>query len=296
MDILEIEKLEKTYWLAGLKKKKIKVLKGISFSVGREIFGFIGPNGAGKTTTIKIIMGFLRPDNGRVRIFGKGNIDTEVKRKIGFLPERPFIYTSISGKEFLNFCADAFEIPFFERKKLFKNLLELVDLLGVEERPISSYSKGMVQRLIFASTLINDPDLLILDEPMSGLDPIGRSIIADIILDLRSKGKSVFYSSHIIQDVERLSDRVAIIIDGEIRLCDSVSSIISHYLKGYKVIYRENGALKIEYVRKYDFWKQIENLRLKRVEVVSVEPVRLSLEDIFVSLVKGENIENLPST
>ncbi len=289
--MIEVKNLKKIFEKEKfLRKEKITVLKGISFKVDREVFGFIGPNGAGKTTTIKIIMDFIKPTSGEVRVFGK-NIN-EVKEKVGFLPERPFIYSSIKGIEYLQFCCDVYGIPYFERKKKISKLLELVDLVGAEEKTISSYSKGMVQRLLFASTLINDPDLLILDEPMSGLDPIGRSIIANVIKDLKSQGKTVFYSSHIIQDVERLSDRVAVIIDGEIKLCDSVSSIVSKYLKGYLITFKENMQLKTEEVKKDHLWMELEKLKSMKCEIVSVEPLRLSLEDIFVKLVKGEGIES----
>ena len=216
MAVLSVKNLQKSYKKGFLGRESVKVLKGVNLEVDREIFGFIGPNGAGKTTTIKAIMGFIFPDGGEIRIFGKLNTDVSVKGKVGFLPERPYVPLSITGKEYLDFCADVYGIPYYERKRKYLKLLELVELVGVEERKLSSYSKGMVQRLLFAATLLNEPELLILDEPMSGLDPVGRSIIASVIRRLKEEGKAVFYSSHIIQDVERLSDRVAIIVGGEI--------------------------------------------------------------------------------
>ena len=289
MEVLQIKNLCKSFKRKGLvSARKVKVLENVTLSIEREVFGFIGPNGAGKTTTIKIVMNFIRPDSGEVKIFGKDSTDISVKKKIGFLPERPYIYTSISGKEYLNFCADVYNIPWFERKRKFKNLLDLVDLIGVEENPISSYSKGMVQRLLFASTLINDPDLLILDEPMSGLDPMGRNIIAQVIKNLKEKGKAVFYSSHIIQDVERLSDRVGVIVDGKIKLIDSVANLMQKFSSGYLITFRETGSSKIDTleVERENLWSKTEELRKNSCEIISIEPLKLSLEDILVGLVK----------
>ena len=290
MGVLVVKNLKKTFKknsLLGLKKEERKVLKGISFRVFEEIFGFIGPNGAGKTTTIKIIMDFVKPDSGEVLIFGKLNSDISVKRNLGFLPERPYIYGSITGKEYLDFCADVYGIPYYERRKRFAELLELVNLTGVEEQPISSYSKGMVQRLLFASTLLNDPDLLILDEPMSGLDPVGRNMIASVMKMLKEKGKAVFYSSHIIQDVERLSDRVAIIVDGEIKLLDSVANIVQEFLRGYVITVRRRGSSSLEVFKAGvdELWQLLERLRSEGYEIISVEPDRLSLEEILVSYI-----------
>ncbi len=293
--IIELNGIRKTFKKKSfLSAEELLILKNINLSIEKEIFGFIGPNGAGKTTTIKVIMDFIKPDSGTVRIFGKDNSSVKVKEKIGFLPERPYIYPSITGKEYLNFCADVYSIPWFERDRKFKQLLELVDLIGVEENQISSYSKGMVQRLLFASTLINDPELLILDEPMSGLDPMGRSIIAQVIKTLREQGKAVFYSSHIIQDVERLSDRVGIILDGEMKLVDSVSNLMDRFLKGYTVTFRKSGSslMQTVEVERDKLWDEVDRLKREDFEIVSIEPSRLTLEDILVNLVKKSQEES----
>jgi len=278
----------------GLKKRfgKKTVLKGLSFSVVQgEVFGFIGPNGAGKTTTIKSVLGFVFPDEGEIEILGEKNLSVRVKARLGFLPERTYVPLSITGKEYFDFCADAFGIPYYARKRKYIKLFELVDLIGFEEKKLSSYSKGMLQRLLFASTLINEPELLILDEPMSGLDPVGRSIIASVIKDLKERGRSVFYSSHIIQDVERLSDRVAILVDGEVKLIDYVANLVTQFLSGYSVFFKKPGrsSLLQERVGKDNLWQTLNSLREKGYEIVSVEPERRSLEDILVSFVKGES-------
>jgi ABC-2 type transport system ATP-binding protein len=292
MEVLKVSNLKKSFRRGLIRKRVFLALKGISLSVLKgEVFGFIGPNGAGKTTTIKAIMGFILPDEGKVEILGKENTTVEVKRRIGFLPERPYLPLSITGREYLDFCADAFGIPYYARKRKYRELLELVDLVGVEDKKLSSYSKGMVQRLLFAATLMNDPELLILDEPMSGLDPVGRAIIASVIRDLKGKGKSVFYSSHIIQDVERLSDRVAIIVNGEIKLTEQVAELVSQFLVGYFIFYRKPGGSSLLQVKvgKEELWQQLTRLREEGYEIVSVEPVRRSLEDILVSFIKREN-------
>ncbi len=290
MGVLQVNNVKKKFIRKQnlFKREEIWALKGVSFEVNKEIFGFIGPNGAGKTTTIKVILNFIRPDSGEVSILGESNREISVKKHIGFLPERPYIYNSITGKEYLDFCADVYGIPYYERKKVFLTLLELVDLLGVEEQPISSYSKGMVQRLLFAATLINDPELLILDEPMSGLDPVGRNIIASAMKELKRRGKAVFYSSHIIQDVERLSDRVAIIVDGEIKLLDTVTNIVQKFLKGYVLTVRKVGSNNIEVFKTApgNLWPFLEKLKSEGYEIISIEPERLSLEEILVSYIQ----------
>jgi ABC-2 type transport system ATP-binding protein len=288
--VIEVKGVRKVFTVrAGLKKRRHEALKGVSISVYREVFGFIGPNGAGKTTLIKIIMGFIRQTAGTVSVLGKGV--GAVKHRLGFLPENPHIYPSIKGIDYLSFCCDAYRIPYYERRRRIARLLELVDLLGAEEKKVGSYSKGMVQRLLFAGTLVNDPDVLVLDEPMSGLDPIGRKIIADVMEEQRQKGKTVFYSSHIIQDVERLSDTVAIVIDGEVKLVGDVAQLLAGTaLSGYLVTARKH-RLERKKVERHKLWQELDALKREGYEVICVEPLRASLEDIFVSLVKGESLE-----
>ena len=208
--VLELQDVRKKY-------KKSEVLKGITLSLkSREVFGFIGPNGAGKSTTMKIIMDFIKPTSGKVLIFGKDNRDTEVKRKVGFLPEHPYFYTNVTGKEFLKFVQLTSEIEegvFRDRVDEYAGKLEIGWAL---DKKLSEYSKGMLQRFGILQTVVCDPELLILDEPMSGLDPIGRRIVMDLILELKNKGKTVFFSTHILPDVERVCDRVGIIVNGNL--------------------------------------------------------------------------------
>ncbi len=201
--------------IKGLKYKDI--IKGIDLEVTKgEVFGFIGPNGAGKTTTIKLIMGFLKPSGGYIKIFGKDNRDKSIKLKIGYMPEKPFLYENMSGRDFLKFnfmlFGDSVDGNYWERVKELSEHLEINYL----DKRIGTYSKGMLQRFTLLQSLAHDPDLIILDEPMSGLDPIGRKLVRELILSLKEKGKTLFFSTHILPDIEALCDRAGIIIKGEL--------------------------------------------------------------------------------
>ena len=201
--------------IKGLKYKNI--IKGIDLEVKKgEVFGFIGPNGAGKTTTIKLIMGFLKPSQGDIRIFGKDNSDKNIKLKIGYMPEKPHLYENMTGMDFLKFnlmlYGDYVGEDYWER---IKELSEHLEINYLDKR-IGTYSKGMLQRFTLLQSLAHDPDLIILDEPMSGLDPIGRKLVRELILSLKEKGKTLFFSTHILPDIEALCDRAGIIIKGEL--------------------------------------------------------------------------------
>jgi ABC-2 type transport system ATP-binding protein len=210
---IHILNLEKSY-PNGMKRKR-KILHGISLEVPpREVFGFIGPNGAGKSTTINLMMGFTRPDAGTVRIHGLVPDQPESRRSIGYLPEGPRFYENLTAEELLFFAARSAGMPKAAFKKAVDPLLDMLSILHVKKRTISTYSKGMKQRMGLAMALIHDPQTLVLDEPMSGLDPIGRNQLKNIILDLKARGKTVFFSSHILNDVETLCDRVGVIHQG----------------------------------------------------------------------------------
>jgi ABC-2 type transport system ATP-binding protein len=199
----------------GLKRKR--VLHGISFEVRRgEVFGFIGPNGAGKTTTLKVLMGLIRASAGRVELLGRDAGDSEARREVGFAPESPYFYEFLTGREILEFYARLCDFPEARIGARVEEVLAIVGLSHAADARLRTYSKGMLQRIGVAQALVHDPSVLFLDEPMSGLDPVGRKEIRDLIMRLNAEGKTVFMNTHILSDVEMICDRVAIIVSGRI--------------------------------------------------------------------------------
>jgi len=193
------------------------LLRNISLSINTgEIFGFIGPNGAGKSTTMKIIMDFIKPTAGEVYIFGRKNTDPSVRRRVGFLPEHPYFYANVTGREFLRFLQLTSGLPAEEFHRRVEYYGERLQINWALDKKLSEYSKGMLQRFGLLQVVVGEPDLLILDEPMSGLDPIGRRLVMDLMDELRNRGKTIFFSTHILPDVERVCDRAAVIVRGEV--------------------------------------------------------------------------------
>lgn len=190
-----------------------------------EVFGFLGPNGAGKSTVIKIMMAFIRPDSGEVRIKGSPVTDKSIRRHIGYLPENPLFYDHLTAKELLMFGGRAVGMEKAAIKKRTDALLERLELAHAASRQIRTYSKGMTQRVGLALALVHDPEICILDEPMSGLDPLGRRMVADLILDLGKSGRTVFFSSHILSDIERLCDRVGVLHSGRLLFAGGISEL-----------------------------------------------------------------------
>ena len=206
--------LSKTYVL-GFLRKKIRAVRDVSLRVERgEIFGLLGPNGAGKTTTLKMLFGLVRPCGGRAEVLGRPVNDVRAKRHVGYLPESPYFYDYLSGRELLTFAGQLFDLSRRESRKRADRLLERVGLGDAADRALRRYSKGMLQRVGIAQALINEPDLVVLDEPLTGLDPIGRKQLRELIASLRHEGKTVVLSTHILSDIELLADRVAIVVAG----------------------------------------------------------------------------------
>jgi len=228
MCVIKIKEIGKIYkgYQGFLKKRKVLALEGLSLEVRKgEIFGLLGLNAAGKSTLLKILLGFIFPTWGEFEILGQRNRSPWVKTQIGFLPEEASFYNYLSGEEFLGFCAKLFQIGEKKRKRKIDTLLKLVGLENNKKVRIKEFSRGMRQRLGIASVLINDPEIIFLDEPMSGLDPQGRKRVKDIISELKKEGKSIFFSSHILAEVEEICDRIGILHKGKLICVKEVKKI-----------------------------------------------------------------------
>lgn len=257
MNSLDIVNLSKVY--KGKKGKRVEALVDLSLSVAQgEVFGFLGPNGAGKSTTIKSIMGLIKPGSGSITINGKSYADPAARFSLGYLPENPSFYEFLTGREYLTFVGRAHRMAESAIRKNLEEVLVLLDLAGAADRAIRGYSKGMVQRLGLAQALLHDPDLLILDEPMSGLDPIGRALVKDIIRGLKERGKTVFFSTHITADVEAVCDRVGVIVGGRLRAVESVEHIMQSGIEGYYV--QVEGMISPAGVARYELVQAKNNL------------------------------------
>ncbi len=302
--VVSVEGLVKSY-RTGFGRSK-PVLRGVTFSVREgEIFGFVGPNGAGKTTTLKVLMGLIRADGGRATVLGHDVRETEYRRQIGFLPEAPYFYDFLSGREFLHFYARVCGVARASRSARVDTLLEWVGLSHAGDARLRTYSKGMLQRIGIAQALVHDPRAVFLDEPMSGLDPIGRKEIRDLIVRLQSEGKTVFMNTHILSDVEMLCDRVAIIVQGQVRYEGDPHAMLSDDERDAEVVLtgvpaafgdalesRFAGGVRgvgdrIELLLPHKRVGELLGEALAAgAQVVSVTPRRASLEDLFLSAVE----------
>jgi ABC-2 type transport system ATP-binding protein len=233
---IDVHELTKTY-RTPFTRRKVEALRGVTFSVERgHIFGFVGPNGAGKTTTIRTLMGLIRPTGGSATLLGHKLPSHDARHKIGFLPESPYFYDYLDVGELCDLAGRLFGLSPQIRKKRADELIERLGLGHVRGHSLKKFSKGMLQRAGLAQALMNDPELVVLDEPMSGLDPIGRKEVRDLILELRDQGKTVFFSTHILSDVEAITDRVAIIARGQLQAHGTPAELVSRSLLGVDII------------------------------------------------------------
>lgn len=287
MYALDMQGLSKTF--KGKKRQTVEALKGLSLSIEQgEVFGFLGPNGAGKSTTIKCLMGLIRPTSGAASIMGEEIGSESSRRNVGYLPENPAFYDYLTAEEYLQFVGKTFKMPDALLTRRSTEVLKQLELWDARKRPIRGYSKGMVQRVGLAQVLIHDPDVYILDEPMSGLDPIGRALVKEIIVDLKKRGKTVFFSTHITDDVEKVCDRVGILLHGELKLVDRVDAIMSRGIVGYQVRLKDaDGTVLDEEVPKELLDRFLAEQVATGREIALVEPRRKNLEDFFLSLVHG---------
>jgi len=285
MNAIEIVGLCKQF--TGKRMTKVDALKGLDLEIAQgEVFGFLGPNGAGKSTTIKLVMGLLKPTSGNSRIMGEDSSQTESRRHVGFLPENPAFYEYLSAEEYVKFVGSQFGMDSSLLERRSEDVLKRMDLWEARKRPMRDYSKGMVQRVGLAQALVHDPDVYILDEPMSGLDPIGRALVKDIILDLKKRGKCVFFSTHITDDVEKVCDRVGVINKGQLLVVDSVTNILQRGVEGYTVlIISPEGHREEQFVGKGDLQSFIQQMVNNNQSIEKIEPRSKDMEAFFLEIV-----------
>ncbi|NEQ76272.1 MAG: ABC transporter ATP-binding protein [Okeania sp. SIO2C9] len=306
LPVIETNNLGKFYRTGFWMNQKIESLKNCTLTVYQgETFGLLGQNGAGKTTLLKTLLGIVRPTSGSGLLLGQSIGDRVIKEKIGYLPENPYFYEYLTGWEFLEFVAGLFQIPISIQKQ---RIPELLDLVGLSKstairKQLRQYSKGMLQRVGMAQTLINDPELVFLDEPMSGLDPMGRYQIREIIISLKKQGKTIFFNSHVLSDVEKICDRIAILVEGELICIGTLDEVLgtneSYYVKG------KSGNLKIlkqwipDLEFEHNFWQGhlrgdpkefLVSLGLMKATLMKMNIERLSLEEYFMQQLREKGI------
>jgi ABC-2 type transport system ATP-binding protein len=303
MAAIEILGLTKTYQVGFWRKRPKCALQPLSLSVDEgEIFGFLGPNGAGKTTTLKLLMGLVYPTAGSARILGSEITDPRMKAQIGFLPEQPYFYDYLTAAELLEYYAQLSGVAAKDRKHRVNEVLGRVGLPDVGGMQLRKFSKGMLQRVGIAQAILHNPRVLFFDEPMSGLDPIGRREVRDMMEELKHAGKTVFFSTHILSDAEALCDRVAIIHQGELRGVGAVADLTSSVEGNVEVVWHGNsvpvnvkplspscsvtGETVRAVVPEASQDALIDALRRERIHIVSVTPLRTSLEEYFVQKLK----------
>ena len=305
MFAIEIDKLEKSYSVGLWRKRPRVALRPLNLHVEEsEVFGFLGPNGAGKTTTLKLLMGLVFPTAGSARILGMEVDDPIVKAQVGFLPEQPYFYDYLTAKELLEYYARLSGVPAKERTARVEKMLARVGLSNAACVQLRKFSKGMLQRVGLAQAIIHEPRVVFLDEPMSGLDPMGRREVRDLIQELQQEGKTVFFSTHILSDAEALCDRVAVIHDGELRGVGAVAELTLHVRGKVEVVFYGKSVpstlarmasethISGEVVRAVVPEPQqdaaLNVLRTERLQLVSLNPLRSSLEEYYAEKLKPE--------
>jgi ABC-2 type transport system ATP-binding protein len=305
--VVQIEAIRKVFRV-GFWGRRVTAVDQLSLDVRRgEVFGFLGPNGAGKTTTLKMLMGLIYPTSGMASIFGHPIGAPAAKAKLGFLPESPYFYDYLTSQEFLCFYGHLFGLWGAALNKRVDELLDLVGMTHARDLQLRKFSKGMLQRVGIAQALINDPELVVLDEPMSGLDPIGRKEVRDLIYRLKESGKTVMFSSHILHDAELLCDRVAMIMKGRLVACGQVSELIQQgTTQEVEMVIDRLSPEGLEHLRvlatkvvlngervmvvlsnQHQVDESLEVIRATHAKLVSLTPHKASLEDLFIREAKG---------
>ncbi len=306
--LIVVNELRKSFKLGFARRRTFEALQGISLSVARgSATGFLGPNGAGKTTTIKILTGLIFPDSGSALVLGEQPDQPDIRRRIGYLPENPSFHDHLSGIEVLDFTCQLQGVPHQQRARRIGEVLEQVKLSHAGNMQVRRYSKGMVQRLGIAQALIHEPELLILDEPMSGLDPVGRREVRDLILELRKAGKTIFFSTHIIADVEDVCDRVSILVKGKVVRDGPVGELLGAQAGEMEIVATnvpdsfpgrtDHSASQMPLFRaanRDEARQVVEKLWQAGAQVVSMNVRRYRLEDVFMEALRekgGPSVE-----
>jgi len=305
---IRTEALTKDYPLGFWRPRPHRALDALSIEVGAgEIFGFLGPNGAGKTTTLKLLMQLVFPTSGRAEILGRPVGDVSVRRRIGYLPENPYFYDYLTAEELLGYFVSLFGLRGQERAARVRRLLDDVGIGAERCMQLRKFSKGMIQRVGIAQALVNDPEVIFLDEPMSGLDPLGRREVRELMLRLRDQGRTVFFSSHILSDAEALCSRVAILARGRLVASGTLGEMLAFEVRGWELVVSAAGPgvleglgpaaarvtaiaadrYAVELTREAEPERIMADLRTRGASVVSLNPLRDTLEDLFVREVQG---------
>jgi ABC-2 type transport system ATP-binding protein len=309
---LETIGLTKEYRSGFWRHRVRRALDGLDLRVeAGEVFGLLGPNGAGKSTTLKLLFRLIFPTAGSARILGKTLDDLSMRHLIAYLPENPAFYEHLTAQEFLNYVALLFGLPAAERRRRVGELMEQLGLAEARQVPLRRFSKGMIQRLGLAQALINDPDVIFLDEPMSGLDPLGRREVREVILRLKQRRKTVFFSTHILSDAETLCDRVAVLHHGRLQGCGELSAILGLEVSSTELVLESPGAevmadlapyassltrtgerVRVEIPEEGKVQVVLDIVRRRQSKLVSLNPVKRSLEDYFFQKVTGVSESN----
>jgi ABC-2 type transport system ATP-binding protein len=311
MPAIEILDLEKSYLVGFWRKRPKLALHPLRLTIEEgEVFGFLGPNGAGKTTTLKLLMGLVFPTAGSARLLGMPMDDPNVKSQIGFLPEQPYFYDHLTARELLNYYGQLSGVPAKGRSARVEKMLARVGLSNAAGTQLRKFSKGMLQRVGLAQAILHDPKLVFLDEPMSGLDPMGRREVRDLIQQLRAEGKTVFFSTHILSDAEALCDRVGVIHQGELRGVGAVTELLSQAQGKIEIIFyaqkvpqaliglgaeaRISGDMVNAVLPEAQQDAALEILRRERLKLISLMPVRYSLEEYYIQKLRPQQVSDEP--
>jgi len=305
---IEIENLTKDYPTGFLDLKTKRSLDALTMQVETgEVFGFLGPNGAGKSTTIKLLMSLIFPTAGTARILGKPISDIAMHQDVGYLPEQPYFYDYLTAAELLDYFARIHDLKEKDRRERIAKMLKKVGLETAGKIQLRKYSKGMLQRVGLAQAVLHDPQVVILDEPMSGLDPVGRREVRDIILELKQEGKTVLFSTHILSDAEVLCDRVGVIVGGKLRGTGAPDELVGIKSQGMEILFEmaanapgaaailtkavRTGTRYRLHAEEGELYRAIEELRLAGARILSVTQVKATLEEYFMHLVEADRAQ-----